>query len=68
MNVGYAGDVLVMAFNNTGEPGYSLYIPSEVRFVSLFKIQYGTNYFETSYLEYFQFTDLFTKNCHTISV
>ncbi|XP_054720684.1 LOW QUALITY PROTEIN: pyruvate dehydrogenase phosphatase regulatory subunit, mitochondrial-like [Uloborus diversus] len=29
INVGYAGEVLVMAFNNTGEPGYSLYIPSE---------------------------------------
>lgn len=29
MNVGYAGEVLVMGFNNTGEPGYSLYIPSE---------------------------------------
>jgi len=29
INVGYAGDVLVMGFNNTGEPGYSLYIPSE---------------------------------------
>ncbi|GBN38008.1 Pyruvate dehydrogenase phosphatase regulatory subunit, mitochondrial [Araneus ventricosus] len=28
-NVGYAGEVLVMGFNNTGEPGYSLYIPSE---------------------------------------
>lgn len=38
MNVGYAGDVLVMAFNNTGEPGYSLYIPSEVRFVSFCKM------------------------------
>ncbi|GFX15529.1 pyruvate dehydrogenase phosphatase regulatory subunit, mitochondrial [Trichonephila clavipes] len=29
INVGYAGEVLVMGFNNTGEPGYSLYIPSE---------------------------------------
>lgn len=29
MNVGYASDVLVMGFSNTGEPGYSLYIPSE---------------------------------------
>ncbi|XP_015903839.1 pyruvate dehydrogenase phosphatase regulatory subunit, mitochondrial isoform X2 [Parasteatoda tepidariorum] len=29
INVGYASEVLVMGFNNTGEPGYSLYIPSE---------------------------------------
>ncbi|KAG8198498.1 hypothetical protein JTE90_017364 [Oedothorax gibbosus] len=29
INVGYAGEVLVMGFNNTGEPGYTLYIPSE---------------------------------------
>ncbi|KAG8225026.1 hypothetical protein J437_LFUL000003 [Ladona fulva] len=29
VNVGYASDVMVMAFTNTGEPGYSLYIPSE---------------------------------------
>ncbi|XP_071445537.1 pyruvate dehydrogenase phosphatase regulatory subunit, mitochondrial-like isoform X1 [Hetaerina americana] len=29
VNVGYASDVMVMAFTNTGEAGYSLYIPSE---------------------------------------
>ncbi|KAF4527520.1 hypothetical protein B566_EDAN015620 [Ephemera danica] len=29
VNVGYASDVMVMAFTNTGEPGYSLYVPSE---------------------------------------
>lgn len=29
VNVGYASDVMVMAFTNTGEVGYSLYIPSE---------------------------------------
>lgn len=29
MNVGYASEVMVMGFNNTGEPGYTLYIPSE---------------------------------------
>ncbi|XP_023222098.1 pyruvate dehydrogenase phosphatase regulatory subunit, mitochondrial-like [Centruroides sculpturatus] len=29
MNVGYASEVMVMGFNNTGEPGYSLYVPSE---------------------------------------
>jgi len=28
-NVGYASGVMVMAVTNTGEPGYSLYIPSE---------------------------------------
>ncbi|XP_001607504.2 pyruvate dehydrogenase phosphatase regulatory subunit, mitochondrial [Nasonia vitripennis] len=28
-NVGYASDVMVMAFTHTGEPGYCLYIPSE---------------------------------------
>ena len=29
INVGYASGVMVMAVTNTGEPGYSLYIPSE---------------------------------------
>merc|ERR1719309_1324338 len=29
VNVGYASGVMVMAVTNTGEPGYSLYIPSE---------------------------------------
>ncbi|XP_067120336.1 pyruvate dehydrogenase phosphatase regulatory subunit, mitochondrial-like [Centruroides vittatus] len=29
MNVGYASEVMVMGFNNTGEPGYTLYVPSE---------------------------------------
>ncbi|XP_015510109.2 pyruvate dehydrogenase phosphatase regulatory subunit, mitochondrial-like isoform X1 [Neodiprion pinetum] len=29
VNVGYASDVMVMAFTHTGEPGYCLYIPSE---------------------------------------
>ncbi|XP_034237226.1 pyruvate dehydrogenase phosphatase regulatory subunit, mitochondrial-like [Thrips palmi] len=29
VNVGYASNVLVMAFTHTGEPGYCLYIPSE---------------------------------------
>ena len=29
LNVGYASGVMVMAVTNTGEPGYSLYIPSE---------------------------------------
>ncbi|XP_014235720.1 pyruvate dehydrogenase phosphatase regulatory subunit, mitochondrial-like [Trichogramma pretiosum] len=28
-NVGYASDVMVMAFTHTGEPGYCLHIPSE---------------------------------------
>ncbi|XP_058799373.1 pyruvate dehydrogenase phosphatase regulatory subunit, mitochondrial-like [Phymastichus coffea] len=28
-NVGYASDVMVMSYTHTGEPGYSLYIPSE---------------------------------------
>lgn len=35
MNVAYASDVLVMGFSNTGEPGYSLYIPSEVSCFSI---------------------------------
>jgi len=29
VNVGYASGVMVLAVTNTGEPGYSLYIPSE---------------------------------------
>ena len=29
VNVGYASGVMVMAVTNTGEPGFSLYIPSE---------------------------------------
>lgn len=29
INVGYASGVMVLAVTNTGEPGYSLYIPSE---------------------------------------
>merc|ERR1719427_146203 len=29
VNVGYSSGVMVMAVTNTGEPGYSLYIPSE---------------------------------------
>lgn len=29
INVGYASDVMVMAFTHTGEPGFCLYIPSE---------------------------------------
>ncbi|XP_049762224.1 pyruvate dehydrogenase phosphatase regulatory subunit, mitochondrial-like [Schistocerca cancellata] len=29
INVGYASDVMVMAFTHTGEPGYCLYVPSE---------------------------------------
>lgn len=29
MDVGYASDVMVMAFTHTGEPGYCLYVPSE---------------------------------------
>ncbi|XP_013789271.1 pyruvate dehydrogenase phosphatase regulatory subunit, mitochondrial-like [Limulus polyphemus] len=29
LHVGHISGVLVMGFNNTGEPGYSLYIPSE---------------------------------------
>ncbi|XP_044741154.1 pyruvate dehydrogenase phosphatase regulatory subunit, mitochondrial-like [Chrysoperla carnea] len=28
-NIGYASDVMVMAFTHTGEPGYCLYVPSE---------------------------------------
>ncbi|KAJ8686178.1 hypothetical protein QAD02_021972 [Eretmocerus hayati] len=28
-NLGYASDVMVMAFTHTGEPGYCLYIPAE---------------------------------------
>lgn len=30
MDVAYATNVLVLGYNNTLEPGYSLYIPSEV--------------------------------------
>ena len=29
VNVGYASGIMVLAVTNTGEPGYSLYIPSE---------------------------------------
>lgn len=29
VNVGFASDVLVMSFTHTGEPGYTLYVPSE---------------------------------------
>uniref|UniRef100_A0A4D5RB29 Pyruvate dehydrogenase phosphatase regulatory subunit, mitochondrial n=1 Tax=Scolopendra viridis TaxID=118503 RepID=A0A4D5RB29_SCOVI len=29
VNVGYASGIMVMGFTNTGEPGYSLYMPSE---------------------------------------
>ena len=29
VNVGYANGIMVLAVTNTGEPGYSLYIPSE---------------------------------------
>ncbi|XP_050540511.1 pyruvate dehydrogenase phosphatase regulatory subunit, mitochondrial-like isoform X2 [Daktulosphaira vitifoliae] len=29
VNIGYASDVMMMAFTHTGEPGYCLYIPSE---------------------------------------
>lgn len=28
-NVGYASGIMIMGFTNTGEPGFSLYIPSE---------------------------------------
>lgn len=29
VNVGYASGIMIMGFTNTGEPGYSLYVPSE---------------------------------------
>ncbi|KAL4119079.1 hypothetical protein QTP88_011944 [Uroleucon formosanum] len=29
VNIGYASDVMMMAFTHTGEPGFCLYIPSE---------------------------------------
>ena len=29
VNIGYASDVMVMAYTHTGDPGYTLYIPSE---------------------------------------
>ena len=45
VNVGYASGIMVMAVTNTGEPGYSLYIPSEFAlqiYDSLIKV--GHNY------------------------
>jgi hypothetical protein len=47
INVGYASGVMVLAVTNTGEPGYSLYIPSE------FALQIYDNFMKVIILDFY---------------